>query len=300
MDMHSDTLRVGLIQMRPTASIPENFERAEHLIRKAASQGAQIIALPELFLTPYFCKEENHQYFSWAEPIPGPTTTRLQHLAQETRAVLIASLFERRAPGLYHNTAVILDPKKGFMGRYRKMHIPDDPLFYEKFYFTPGDLGFRVFDTTYGKIGVLICWDQWFPEAARLVALQGAEIIFYPTAIGWLPAEKETQGSRQHQAWETIQRSHAIANGCYIAAINRVGFEPAPSGSPDTGIEFWGQSFVAHPTGEVLYRAPENEEAVGIVTLSRKAIEAFRTEWPFLRDRRIDAYHALTQRFLED
>src|ERR1700759_2133237 len=235
---------IGVIQMRCSLNLSENLENAIALVRDAAAQGAQIICLPELFKTVYFCQEENHKYFQYAEPIPGPTTERLSALAKELQVVIVASLFERRAAGLYHNTAAVIDADGTLLGIYRKMHIPDDPLFYEKFYFTPGDLGFRAWQTKYAKIGVLVCWDQWYPEGARLTALQGAEILFYPTAIGWHPGEKAKYGALQHNAWETIQRSHAVANGCYVCVPNRIGHEILKGVGGD-GIEFWGQSFVA-------------------------------------------------------
>ena len=244
--------KIALVQMACGPDPDKNFTRALKFIRDAAKKGAEIICLPELFRSQYFCQSEDHDHFELAEEIPGPSTTALGKLAAEHKVVIIASLFEKRAAGLYHNTAVIIDADGSLLGIYRKMHIPDDPLYYEKFYFTPGDLGFRAWQTRYGKIGVLICWDQWYPEAARLTALQGAEILFYPTAIGWHPREKEQYGERQHSAWETIQRSHAIANGCYVAVPNRVGHEKLAGGD---GIEFWGQSFVAGTSGEILAKA---------------------------------------------
>ena len=287
---------IGLIQMRCSEDPSENLENAIALIREAAAQGAQIICLQELFRTVYFCQEENHKYFQYAEPIPGPTTERLSALAKELRVVIVASLFERRAAGLYHNTAAVIDADGSLLGIYRKMHIPDDPLFYEKFYFTPGDLGFRSWQTKYARVGVLICWDQWYPEAARLTALRGAEIIFYPTAIGWHPSEKAEFGERQHSSWETVQRGHAIANGCYVAVPNRVGHE-APSGGD--GLEFWGRSFVADPSGQILARANGEKPEVLVVSIDQKALDTQRTHWPFLRDRRIEAYAELTKRFID-
>ncbi|MFZ0502743.1 MAG: carbon-nitrogen hydrolase [Chthoniobacterales bacterium] len=287
---------IGLIQMRCSEDPSENLENAIALIRDAAAQGAQIICLQELFRTVYFCQEENHKYFQYAEAIPGPTTERLSTLAKELQVVIVASLFERRAAGLYHNTAAVIDADGSLLGIYRKMHIPDDPLFYEKFYFTPGDLGFRCWQTKYARVGVLICWDQWYPEAARLTALRGAEIIFYPTAIGWHPSEKAEFGERQHSSWETVQRGHAIANGCYVAVPNRVGHE-APAGGD--GLEFWGRSFVADPAGQILARANGEKPEVLIASIDSKALETQRVHWPFLRDRRIEAYGELTKRFID-
>lgn len=287
---------IGLIQMRCSQDPSENLESAIGLIREAAAQGAQIICLPELFKTVYFCQEENHKYFEYAEPIPGPTTERLSALAKELQVVIVASLFERRAAGLYHNTAAVIDADGTVLGIYRKMHIPDDPLFYEKFYFTPGDLGFRSWKTKYARVGVLVCWDQWYPEAARLTALRGAEVIFYPTAIGWHPSEKAEFGERQHSSWETVQRGHAIANGCYVAVPNRVGYE-APAGGD--GLEFWGRSFVADPAGQILTRGNGEKPEVVIASIDPKALDTQRTHWPFLRDRRIEAYAELTKRFID-
>ncbi len=290
----SRSVVIGLPQMRGSADPQENLDRTIASIRKAAGQGAQIICTQELFLGPYFCQAEDHEFFKLAEAIPGPTTEALSALAAELGVVIVASLFEKRASGLYHNTAAIIDADGKYLGKYRKMHIPDDPQYYEKFYFTPGDLGFRVWDTRFGRIGVLICWDQWYPEAARLTSMQGAEILFYPTAIGWLPPEKAEYGERQQQAWETIQRSHAIANGVFVAAVNRVGFEPGPAG----GLEFWGNSFVADPNGRVLARAGQEEELL-IVKCELDQVDVVRTHWPFLRDRRVDAYAGITQRYLD-
>jgi N-carbamoylputrescine amidase len=289
-------LRIGLIQMRCSPNPAENLDKAIELIRKAAAQGAKIVCLQELFRTVYFCQVEDHKYFQFAEEIPGPTTEQLGKLAEELDLVIIASLFERRASGLYHNTAVVIDADGKLLGKYRKMHIPDDPLFYEKFYFAPGDLGFHSWKTRYGKVGVLVCWDQWYPEAARLTALQGAEVLFYPTAIGWHPAEKEQYGERQHLSWETVQRGHAIANGCYVAVPNRVGHE-APDGGP--GLEFWGQSFVSDPAGQLIAKGSLAEEEVLLADLDLSSIDVQRTHWPFLRDRRVDAYAELTKRFID-
>lgn len=274
-----------------------NLKKTLSLAEKAAKQGARIICTQELFRSEYFCQSEDHQYFSLAEPIPGPTVEAFQKLARKREVVIVASLFEKRAAGLYHNTAVIIDADGSLLGIYRKMHVPDDPQFYEKFYFTPGDTGFRAWQTRYGKIGVLICWDQWYPEAARLTALRGADILFYPTAIGWLPSEKEALGTRQHGAWETVQRGHAVANGCYVAAVNRIGHE-APAGGE--GIEFWGQSFVAGTSGELIAKATADQEEVIIVPVDLADVDVTRTYWPFLRDRRIDAYQGIERRFLDE
>jgi N-carbamoylputrescine amidase len=285
-----------LIQTRCSPDPEENFARTAGLIARAAGKGAQIICTQELFRSQYFCQSENHEYFKLAESIPGPGTASLGKLARRHRVVIIASLFEKRAAGVYHNTAAIIGPDGRLQGRYRKMHIPDDPSFYEKFYFTPGDLGFRAWPTRYGNIGVCICWDQWYPEAARLTALRGAGILFYPTAIGWHPGEKARYGAHQHAAWETIQRSHAVANGCYVAAVNRIGLEKPAGGD---GIEFWGQSFVVAPSGEVLARASVDREETLLVAVDLGQIDVTRTHWPFLRDRRIDAYGDLTRRLID-
>jgi N-carbamoylputrescine amidase len=274
----------------------ENVDKAISFIQKAASQGAKIVSMQELFTTQYFCQKEDHKYFAFAEEIPGPTTKRLSEIAKELDVVIVASLFEKRAAGLYHNTAAIIDADGTLLGKYRKMHIPDDPLFYEKFYFTPGDLGFRSWKTRYGTIGVCVCWDQWFPETARLTALSGAEILFYPTAIGWHPSEKAQYGVRQHSSWETIQRAHAIANGCFVAVPNRVGHE-APDGGD--GLEFWGQSFVADPSGHIIGKASNDQEEVLIADIDLEQLDQQRTHWPFLRDRRIDAYGDLLKRYLD-
>ncbi|MEO7931904.1 MAG: carbon-nitrogen hydrolase [Chthoniobacterales bacterium] len=289
-------VQIGLIQMTCSAVPAENVAKAVERIRTAASMGAQIICLQELFTSLYFCQAEKHEYFSLAEAIPGPTTDLLCALAKELKVVIVASLFEKRAEGLYHNTAAIIDADGTFLGKYRKMHIPDDPLFYEKFYFTPGDLGFRSWQTKYAKIGVCVCWDQWYPEAARLTALSGAEILFYPTAIGWHPSEKAHYGERQHSSWETIQRSHAIANGCYVAVPNRIGVETPEGGD---GIQFWGQSFVADPSGMILKKGSVDQEEILIVEANLGTLDTQRTHWPFLRDRRIDAYSDLTRRYID-
>jgi N-carbamoylputrescine amidase len=292
----ASVVHLGLIQSAASADPAANLRHALRLADQAARQGAQIICTQELFRSRYFCQSEDHENFKLAEPIPGPSTGAFQKLARKHKVVVVASLFERRAAGVYHNTAVIIDADGTLLGRYRKMHIPDDPLFYEKFYFTPGDLGFRAWDTRYGRIGVLICWDQWYPEAARLTAMHGAQILFYPTAIGWHPSEKPVHGERQHGAWETIQRAHAVANGCYVAAVNRIGHEQPAGGD---GIEFWGQSFVAGTAGEILAKAPVNQESVLVVPVDLAQVDQTRTHWPFFRDRRIDAYGGLTQRLLD-
>jgi N-carbamoylputrescine amidase len=289
-------LKVGLIQMRCSINREENIDRAETKVREAAERGAKIICLPEIFTTVYFCQVEDHKYFKLAEEIPGPTIARFARLAAEIDAAIVAPLFEKRASGLYHNTAGIIDADGSYLGKYRKMHIPDDPLFYEKFYFAPGDLGFRSWQTKYATIGALICWDQWYPEAARLTALRGAEILFYPTAIGWHPSEKGEHGARQHASWETIQRSHAIANGCYVAVPNRTGFE-APDGGD--GIEFWGQSFVADPSGQIIAKASADQEEVLIAEIDLSLVDQQRIHWPFLRDRRIDAYEEINKRYID-
>ncbi len=292
--MTSRTVTLGLPQMTIGEDPKANLKKAIDRTRDAAARGAQIVCLQELFLGPYFCQTEDHKFFALAETIPGPSTQIFADLARELGIVIIASLFEKRAEGLYHNTAAILDADGTYLGKYRKMHIPDDPQYYEKFYFTPGDLGFRAWDTTFGRIGVLICWDQWFPEAARLTAMTGAEILFYPTAIGWLPPEKAEYGERQQAAWETIQRSHAIANGAFVASVNRVGLETSGNG----GIEFWGGSFVADPNGRILAKGGTDEETL-IVPCDLGAVDVVRTHWPFLRDRRVDAYGDLTKRFID-
>jgi N-carbamoylputrescine amidase len=287
---------IGLVQMRCSTDSAENLEKAVSRIREASRRGAQVVCLQELFRSQYFCQTEDARLFDLAEPIPGPSTDRLGPLAKELGVVIVASLFERRAPGLYHNTAVVLDADGTIRGLYRKMHIPDDPLFYEKFYFTPGDLGFRSFETRFGRVGTLVCWDQWYPEGARLTALTGAEVLVYPTAIGWHPREKDEHGAAQASAWQTIQRSHAIANGVYVAAVNRVGHE-GPAGG---GLEFWGGSFVCDPFGVVLAEASRTEEEILVVRIDPARQEEVRRNWPFLRDRRIDAYAPITRRLLDD
>jgi len=290
----SEKLTVGLLQRRCSKDPAANLAGSVEAIREAAKRGAQIVCLEELFRSQYFCREENADNFDLAEPIPGPTTDALSKLARDLSIVIVGSIFERRAAGLYHNTAVVLDADGALLGLYRKMHIPDDPLYYEKFYFTPGDLGFPNFDTRYGRIGVLVCWDQWYPEGARLSSLRGANILFYPTAIGWHPSEKAEFGAAQLDAWRTIQRSHAIANGIFVAAVNRVGFE----GPPDSGLEFWGSSFVADPFGQLIAESPTNKEEILIAECDLRRMEEVRRNWPFLRDRRTDAYAPLLERWL--
>lgn len=285
-------ISIGLVQSRGFSTKEESLKHHLDLIAQAAEKGAQIICLQELFLTPYFCKREETDLFDLAEAIPGATTDALCEIAGRLGVVIIASLFEKRAPGIYHNTAAIIDADGKYLGKYRKMHIPEDPGFNEKFYFTPGDLGYRVWDTKFGRIGVLICWDQWYPEAARLAALGGAEILFYPTAIGWLKSEKAELGKAQHCAWETVQRGHAVANGCFLAAVNRVGIEEDS--------EFWGQSFVVNPYGEIKAKASEDREEILICECDLKQVEDFRRIWPFFRDRRIDTYAPLAKRYLDE
>jgi N-carbamoylputrescine amidase len=298
----TEKFTVGLIQMSCSPDPRDNLVKSEANIREAASRGAQIICLQELFRSQYFCREENADLFELAEPIPGPSTGTLGQLARSLEVVIVGSLFERRAAGIYHNTAVVLDADGSLVGKYRKMHIPDDPLYYEKFYFTPGDLGFPNFNTKFGRIGVLVCWDQWYPEGARLSSLGGANILFYPTAIGWHPSEKQEFGAAQLDAWRTIQRGHAIANGVFVAAVNRVGYEGASSEKGkggESGLEFWGHSFVCDPFGRVLAEASADKEEILIVECDPKRIEETRRNWPFLRDRRIDAYSPILERWHE-
>ena len=291
----STEIKLGLIQTGVSPDPAANLKKTIALIERAAKSGARIICTQELFRSQYFCQSEDHKNFLLAEKIPGPSTDAFQKLAKKHRVVIVASLFEKRASGVYHNTAAVIDADGSLLGIYRKMHIPDDPLFYEKFYFTPGDLGFKAWPTKYGKIGVLICWDQWYPEAARLTAMQGAEILFYPTAIGWHPSEKKKYGIKQHGAWETIQRAHAVANGCYVAVTNRIGHEILEGVGGD-GIEFWGQSFVAGTSGEIIAKAGSHKEEILIASIDLAHVDVTRTHWPFLRDRRIDAYGDLTKR----
>ncbi len=287
----SNTVKVGLVQMSCDEKPEANFKKAVARIGDAAKKGAQIVCLQELFRSQYFCQTEDTSLFKLAEPIPGPSTEALSKVARHHKVVIVASLFEKRTAGIYHNTAVMIDANGKVIGKYRKMHIPDDPLYYEKFYFTPGDLGFQTHDTNVGKVGTLVCWDQWFPEAARLTALSGAQFLFYPTAIGWLDGEKEEMNQAQHSAWETIQRAHAIANGVYVVVVNRVGREG--------NLTFWGQSFVADPFGRVIAKASADKEEVLVIECDLDKIEETRQNWPFLRDRRIDAYTPISSRFLE-
>ena len=300
--MPPEKFSVGLVQMS-AGSVPEqNLRHAMEMVREATGRGAQIVCLPELFQTQYFCQREDAVLFDLAEPIPGPTTAKLAELVKQLHIVLIASLFEKRAAGVYHNTAVVFDSDGTLRGIYRKMHIPDDPLYYEKFYFTPGDLGFRAFDTSVGRVGTLVCWDQWYPEGARLTALQGAQVLFYPTAIGWHPSEKGEFGKAQHDAWRTIQRAHAIANGVYVAVVNRVGFETGNirgKSAAGAGLEFWGGSFLGDPFGRVTAEASHNREEILIGDVDVKLLEETRRNWPFLRDRRIDAYAPITNRLID-
>ncbi len=294
--------RIGLIQMSCSPDPDANLDKAADRVREAAHAGAKVVCLPELFRAQYFCQREDTALFDLAEPIPGPSTERLSAVAREERVVVIASLFERRAAGLYHNTAAMIEADGSLIGLYRKMHIPDDPLYYEKFYFTPGDLGFRAYDTSLGRMGTLVCWDQWYPEGARITALQGANVLFYPTAIGWHPSEKEEFGSAQYDAWQTIQRSHAIANGVFVAAPNRVGWENGDirgNRVEGPGLEFWGGSFIADPFGRIIAQAPHDREDILIAEVDPVALEEQRRHWPFLRDRRIDAYAPIVNRFLD-
>jgi len=289
-------IKLGLVQMTCSADPAANIAKGIERIHAAADRGAQIVCLQELFTSQYFCQIEDHKYFALAEEIPGPTTDKLGAIAKERGVVIVASMFEKRAAGVYHNTAAVIDADGRYLGKYRKMHIPDDPAYYEKFYFTPGDLGFLAWQTKFARIGVCVCWDQWYPESARLTAMRGAQILFFPTAIGWHPKEKGEYGARQHSAWETIQRAHAIANGCYVAVPNRVGHE-APDGGD--GIEFWGQSFVADPAGQIVAKATTDAEEILIVDCDLDALDKQRTHWPFFRDRRIDAYADITKRLID-
>ncbi|MFN9710136.1 MAG: carbon-nitrogen hydrolase [Bacteroidota bacterium] len=287
-------VKVGLVQMSCTAEKDKNLSKAIDKVREAAAKGAQIVCLQELFTSLYFCDEENHNNFSLAESIPGPSTEILSKVAAELNVVIIASLFEKRAQGLYHNTTAVLDADGTYLGKYRKMHIPDDPAYYEKFYFTPGDLGYKIFKTKYASIGVLICWDQWYPEAARITALMGAEILFYPTAIGWATSQDEATNTEQYNAWQTIQRSHSVANGVHVVSVNRVGYEQ------EGRMKFWGGSFISNPLGTVLYQGTHDQEEVHVETLDLSKTDQYRTHWPFLRDRRIDSYQPITKRYLDE
>jgi len=298
----ADKFSVGLVQMSATPDPDKNLQRAVDRLHQASAKGAQLVCLPELFRTQYFCQREDAALFDLAEPIPGPTTKALAEVAQRLRIVVVGSVFEKRAPGVYHNTAVMIDADGSLRGIYRKMHIPDDPLYYEKYYFTPGDLGFKAFDTQVGRVGTLVCWDQWYPEGARLTALQGAQVLFYPTAIGWHPDEKEQYGTAQYDAWQTIQRAHAIANGLYVCAVNRVGHEDGDirgNKAPGKGLEFWGGSFIADPFGRVIAKASHEKEEIVIGEVDARVIEDTRRNWPFLRDRRIDSYGKITSRLID-
>jgi N-carbamoylputrescine amidase len=297
-----EKFKVGLVQMSMTSDPDKNLLHAIERAGDAASRGAQIVCLPELFQTQYFCQREDASLFDLAEPIPGPTSTKLSEVAKRLKIALIASLFEKRAAGVYHNTAAVFDADGSVLGLYRKMHIPDDPLYYEKYYFTPGDLGFRAFDTNVGRVGTLVCWDQWYPEGARLTALQGAHVLFYPTAIGWHPSEKAEYGVAQHDAWRTIQRAHAIANGVYVAVVNRVGFETGDirgKSAPGAGLEFWGGSFLCDPFGRVIAEGSHDKEEILVGEVDLHALEDIRRNWPFLRDRRIDSYAPITSRLID-
>ncbi|HQX97569.1 MAG: carbon-nitrogen hydrolase [Chitinophagaceae bacterium] len=287
-------VKVGLVQMSCTNNKEENLAKAIEGVKKAAADGAQIVCLQELFTSLYFCDVEDYENFKLAEPIPGPSTESLQTVAKELGVVIIASLFEKRAQGLYHNTTAVIDADGSYLGKYRKMHIPDDPAYYEKFYFTPGDLGYKVFKTKFATIGVLICWDQWYPEASRITALMGAEILFYPTAIGWATAQDEATNTEQYGAWQTIQRSHSVANGVHVVSVNRVGLEQ------DGAMKFWGGSFVSNPFGTILYKASHEDEEVKVLEIDLAKTDQYRTHWPFMRDRRIDSYQPITKRFIDD
>jgi len=286
-------VKVGMVQMSCSANKEENVQKAIARIREAAAGGAKIICLQELFTSLYFCDVEDYDNFLLAEPVPGPTTTTLQDVAKELGVVIIASLFEKRAQGIYHNTTAVIDADGSYLDKYRKMHIPDDPAYFEKFYFTPGDLGYKVFKTKFATIGVLICWDQWYPEAARITSLMGAEILFYPTAIGWATSQDDSTNLEQYNAWQTIQRSHAIANGVHVVSVNRVGFEQ------EGRMKFWGGSFIANPFGTVIYQASHDKEEVIVHELQLDKTDRYRTHWPFLRDRRIDSYQPITKRYID-
>lgn len=287
-------VKVGLVQMSCTSDKNANLEKAIQKVKEAAGKGAQIVCLQELFTSLYFCDVEDYDNFKLAEAIPGPSTDALTRVAKETGVVIIASLFEKRTQGLYHNTTAVIDADGTYLGKYRKMHIPDDPAYYEKFYFTPGDLGYKVFNTKFARIGILICWDQWYPEAARITSLMGAEILFYPTAIGWATSQDEPTNTEQYNAWQTIQRSHAVANGVHVVSVNRVGFEQ------DGAMKFWGGSFVANPFGTVIFKASHDQEEVHVEELDLDKTDRYRTHWPFLRDRRIDSYQQITKRYIDE
>ena len=295
----ADKFTVGIVQMKCTTNKEENLTRATEKIRETAKRGAQVISLHELFAGEYFCRTEDAELFDLAEAVPGPTTERLARVAKELKVALVVSVFERRAAGVYHNTCAVLDADGSYLGKYRKMHIPDDPLYYEKFYFTPGDLGFLNFDTKYARVGVQICWDQWYPEGSRLTAMKGAQVIFYPTSIGWHPHEKGEVGAAQLDSWKTIQRAHAVANGIYVAVVNRVGYEGKPE-KGDAGLEFWGNSFVADPSGQVMAEAAQDKEEILVVECDPEKSEDTRRNWPFFRDRRIDAFGGLLERWSDE
>ena len=292
----ADKFTVGLVQMKCTRNKEENLTRATEKIREAAKRGAQVISLHELFAGEYFCRTEDAALFDLAEPVPGTTTERLAKVAKELKVALVVSVFERRAAGVYHNTCAVMDADGSYLGKYRKMHIPDDPLYYEKFYFTPGDLGFLNFDTRFARVGVQICWDQWYPEGSRLTAMKGAQVIFYPTSIGWHLHEKGEVGAAQLDSWKTIQKAHAVANGIYVAVVNRVGYEGKPE-KGDAGLQFWGNSFVADPSGQVIAEAAQDKEEILVVECDPAKSEDTRRNWPFFRDRRIDAFGGLLQRW---
>jgi N-carbamoylputrescine amidase len=287
-------VKVGIIQMSCVKDKDSNLQKAIIKIREAAKLGAQIICLQELFTSLYFCDTENYDHFQLAESVPGPATEKLQDVARENRIVIVASLFEKRAQGIYHNTVAVIDANGEYLGKYRKMHIPDDPAYYEKFYFTPGDLGYKIFNTAYAKIGVLICWDQWYPEAARITSLMGAEILFYPTAIGWSATQDMKTNEEQFNAWQTIQRSHSVANGVHVVSVNRVGLEQ------EGAMKFWGGSFVSNPFGTILYQGSHDREEIAVVELDTDKTDSYRTHWPFMRDRRIDSYQPITKRFIDE
>ncbi len=287
-------INIGLVQMSCSSNKEDNLQKAIQKIKEAAGKGARIICLQELFTSLYFCDEENYDNFNLAESIPGPSTEAISRVAKDLNVVVIASLFEKRTKGIYHNTTAVIDADGAYLGKYRKMHIPDDPSYYEKFYFTPGDTGYRIFKTTFATIGVLICWDQWYPEAARITSLMGAEILFYPTAIGWATSQDEATNTEQYNAWQTIQKSHAVANGVHVVSVNRVGVEQ------NGAMKFWGGSFVANPFGSVLYQADHETEEVAIVEVDTDKTDTYRTHWPFLRDRRIDSYQQITRRYIDD
>jgi N-carbamoylputrescine amidase len=290
----SKPVKIGTVQMSCTKSPSENLQKAKEKIREAASKGAQIVCLQELFTSLYFCDTEDYEHFKLAEAIPGPSTDSLASLAKELGVVIITSLFEKRTQGIYHNTTAVLDADGAYLGKYRKMHIPDDPSYYEKFYFTPGDLGYKVFKTKFATIGVLICWDQWYPEASRITALMGAEVLFYPTAIGWATSQDEATNTEQYGAWQTIQRSHAVANGLHVVSVNRVGFEQ------NGAMKFWGGSFIANPLGTILYKASHENEEVNVTEIDLNKTDSVRVHWPFMRDRRIDSYQPITKRFIDE